>query len=755
MTSIREEAQDMADLGLPVGIVDWEQKFPAGFPGWRKRPPLDKYPSYEVEGTCLITGQGMEVVDVDSKHWQEDGDFSAIFLDWLKILPFYEKLVAYRTRSGGLQLPYRCSKVEGNQKLAKRLGCKEAIIETRGEGGLAVCPPSQGYEWIDGGEWEAVPTLTPDERDMFLESCLDWNQDIRDEKDVKGLEEARVYRENSGKPGDDWACKTDFIGYLESHGWQVDKVVGEIVLLRRPGKERGCSASWNYGGLKRLYVWSSSTELPMGQLLKPFAVKAYLEHDGNFKTCSMALREQGYGNEAMALADACEGANAWADVGLILSERNAILKGLGSKEWADLKLQIQSLGIKGVSEAKLDKLKKEVTISTEVCDWKEGLIIDGDGTVKGRLSNLSKIFDNDPAYKNVFYFDEFSQQILIRNPKKPNEPVIYDNDTMARMRVRLADIYGDFKPYDVDAIVISTAMKNRIHPLQERIKSLVWDARPRIDTWLAHYCGVTDTEYSRIVGRKWLIAAIARLFRPGCKADNVLVLEGAQGARKSTALRALCYGYFLDGKIDIRSKDGLLALFGKWIIEFSELEGMNGRSAEEVKNFLTKQEEHIRRPYGKVEQLFKRTCIFAATTNDDRYLTDGTGNRRFWPVKTGQIALERLRQDRDQLWAEALQAFRNGEHWWLDEDSQITEGLRVEQSSRVEQDELADEILEYAREHICIKIANLWADVYGGKRENLNRLKQKELAGILKRLGFKKEDRQANGVRMVGWFYES
>jgi len=227
-----------------------------------------------------------------------------------------------------------------------------------------------------------------------------------------------------------------------------------------------------------------------------------------------------------------------------------------------------------------------------------------------------------------------------------------------------------------------------------------WDGVERIGTWLLDYCAVVPTDdgqraYVNEVGRRWLISAIARIMRPGCKADGVLILEGRQGARKSTTLRILAGDdWFGDSLPNLQSKDASDYVRGKWIIEMAELSNMNKAEVEVVKAFISRNSERFRPAYGRNEITYERQCIFAGSTNKTDYLRDETGNRRFWPVKVGpRCDTTSLKRDRDQIWAEALKCFNDGEPWWLAEDIETT--AREEQESRVSQDIWEGNVLQF------------------------------------------------------------
>jgi putative DNA primase/helicase len=235
-----------------------------------------------------------------------------------------------------------------------------------------------------------------------------------------------------------------------------------------------------------------------------------------------------------------------------------------------------------------------------------------------------------------------------------------------------------------------------VHPLRDRLNGLAWDNVERLDGWLTDYLGVKKDAYSATVGHKWMIQAVARVMRPGCKADHTLIFEGLQGPGKSTVCETLALDpeWFADGIADLGTKDSAQDLQGKWIVELGELSAVRRGEVERVKAFLTRKSDHYRPSYGRHSQDFPRQCVFAGSTNATAYLTDPTGNRRFWPIKVGLVDHAALRLDVEQLWAEAVAAFRAGERWWLDPTDELA--AADEQDRRVIGDPWEDLVIDAA-----------------------------------------------------------
>jgi predicted P-loop ATPase len=253
--------------------------------------------------------------------------------------------------------------------------------------------------------------------------------------------------------------------------------------------------------------------------------------------------------------------------------------------------------------------------------------------------------------------------------------------------------------------MIDVSQKHPFDPLRDILDECDWDGTPRLSGMLTTYFGAEESkkQWAEAVSRRWMISAVSRVYERGCKADNVLVLEGTQGSFKSTALDILGLGYARELRVKLDDKDASDALHaGTWIAVLTELDAFKRtQRAESVKAFITMLEDHYRPSYGRVTRTFQRSIVFAATTNEESYLTDPTGNRRFWPIKCGRIDIPALRRDVEQLWAEAKQAYFDGEPSYL-ENGGLVALAEIEQAARVMPDSWEDYVEDYLRgKDIC------------------------------------------------------
>lgn len=276
----------------------------------------------------------------------------------------------------------------------------------------------------------------------------------------------------------------------------------------------------------------------------------------------------------------------------------------------------------------------------------------------------------------LFGYNEFTGQIEVTTPapwhngKMPVHPGIVDHDLIL-LKAFLSERYDFELPIAIiDEGVKAISYKNKFHPVREYLESLEWDGKPRLDTWLSDYAGVKNDPYTRACARKTLCAAVARVMNPGCKFDHILVVEGTQDSGKSRLCEALGGDWYGDFVIDPHNKDTIQNLQGKWIVEMSEMEVTRRSDVAALKAFITRRIDKARLAYLRLSAEFRRQSIFIGTINpeaDNAWLKDDSGNRRFWPVEQhGIINVAGIKEVRNQLFAEAVVKFREGEPLFME-----------------------------------------------------------------------------------------
>jgi predicted P-loop ATPase len=373
-------------------------------------------------------------------------------------------------------------------------------------------------------------------------------------------------------------------------------------------------------------------------------------------------------------------------------------------------------------------------------DWRRGLQLSGRGEPRGNLFNVLLVLRNAVEWTHVLAFDEFAVRVVTKRPPPWGSTNVEkwtdDHDTRA---------CAWFQEQGINAAVgvvgrgiQAVARENPFHPVRHYLNGLTWDQKPRLDQWLTTYFGVEDTAYARAVGSRSLVSAVARIFSPGCQADNVPIFEGIQGLGKSSAIRALAHPWFTDRISKLGTKDSAIEVAGVWIIEISELDALTKATNSAIKGFVSRRVDRYRPPYGKHLTDRPRQCVFWGTINPvGGYLKDPTGARRFWPVACKSVNLDALVRDRGQLWAEALVRYRARHPWHL-ETPELEALAAAEQAARYAFDSWEEPVREWLTAKDDVSVAEVLVGALGIQQANWSQTAQNRIADILVANGFKK-----------------
>lgn len=336
--------------------------------------------------------------------------------------------------------------------------------------------------------------------------------------------------------------------------------------------------------------------------------------------------------------------------------------------------------------------------------WTSELKLTKSGSIEVTVDNLILILKNDPNLKGCIAMNEFTNKMCVignlpwRKCSDTLNGIAWTDADDSSMRWYVEKTYGIYSKGKLDDAVQAAMQQNAFHPIRNYLNGLVWDGEQRAERLFVDVFGAENDEYTRAVTRKWLTGAVSRVMRPGCKFDNMIVLVGAQGIGKSYMGKLLGKDWYSDTFNTFQGKESYEQLNGVWIIEMGELSAMKRAEVEGIKLFISKQEDTYRAAYARHTKENKRQCVFYGTTNDDDFLRDRTGNRRFWPIrcnvhKPSKSVFDLTPADIDMIWAEVKAWYDEGESLYL--DAQMTEKAAEVQQTYTEDDPRIGEIEQY------------------------------------------------------------
>lgn len=408
----------------------------------------------------------------------------------------------------------------------------------------------------------------------------------------------------------------------------------------------------------------------------------------------------------------------------------------------------------------------------EIVYTEKGGFLYANGKLTKSIMNLVLCFEKDENLHGLFHYNEFNcsfeyakdfcwpehSRTITRGKRIEDEDIIF-------LQYYLA--HNKRFEMGIDKIrnaLLERADRESYHPVKFYLSQLEWDGTPRLDEWLIHGCGVEDNIYTREVGRKWITAAVARIYHPGFKFDNVLVLEGKENIGKSTVLRTLGDPWFTDSVSLLQKESDIVAkMIGNWFIELAEMNGIRKQESEFIKSFISCQVDEQRLAFRRDPKKYYRQSVFAGTSNNMAYLLDADGNRRFWPVLCTKINIQWMKINRDQLFAEAKNIYENG-LWPLNDNGEklFLEGLSLDISKKKQKMRLGtDEVMEDAISRYLIgkdetTMLEILSECFKYDKKDLTNRSQSMIIGrILKKLGFEKKERQAADGSIFKYIRES
>ncbi|MFT4435320.1 VapE domain-containing protein [Caballeronia sp. 15715] len=350
----------------------------------------------------------------------------------------------------------------------------------------------------------------------------------------------------------------------------------------------------------------------------------------------------------------------------------------------------------------------------------------------GNVANVREVLERHYRFKDSFWLDTFHQKMFTN--WDCDEPRAWaDVDRLAIADVLQGDMgLVKFTPELVEQAVQVLMTRNQRDSLKDWLTGLRWDEEPRLDTWLSRATGAPQDEYHTALGRNFILSMVARGLRPGCKVDTMPVFEGEQGVLKSTLLKTLGGDFYSELTESLDNKDFMVSIQGRWLVEIAELDAFKRSDVTRIKQVLSSQVDRFRPPYGRHAIDAPRRTVFAGTTNESHYLRDATGARRFWPLRVVRIDLDWLEENREQLFAEAAEIFRDGATWW----EMPIEAHREQAEMRREDDAWEAAISDYCAMLSEVTLSDVLVHAVGLELAKQGRAEQMRAAKALSAVGY-------------------
>ncbi len=398
----------------------------------------------------------------------------------------------------------------------------------------------------------------------------------------------------------------------------------------------------------------------------------------------------------------------------------------------------------------------------EAMDLLSTISSSGSKTYNRCTENIFRILQSHPEFKDRFRYDEWTQKQEIKKNKRWSE---LDDADFVPIQTKISAMYPQFrmvgKEMVIDAVELA-CRTNKYDRAEDYIRKTKWDGKERPKSWLHQVYGVEDNKYHQAVGENFFKGMVKRVIRPGCKFDTVIILEGKQGCGKSTSLSIIAGPWHLETTMVANKTDFFLQFKGKLIVEFSEGETLSRTETKNMKAMISTPVDTYRAPYGRYMKDVPRRCCFAMTTNQDEYLKDESGNRRFFPVEVTleKVNLKWLKENRDQLFAEALyrvEELKESVWEYPDEAEQY-------QMDKMVRSPYEDDIVSWLENPMVsngrqlnidkgLTTSDIWVYALMGDKARMRKAEEMQIALALKQIGFVRERRTIDGSRKWRWYF--